>query len=265
MLRKCLFVLLIAIVTIGAAFAQEEANESIETSKKNEVREKGGAKNTIVADVGPTILSLGMVEFAKSQLEGDGFEPTGFGIGVQYERQINNKFAIAGRFAYFGFGMQFSKTEGTETAHTGTDIYAITVEAHARYYPFGGTFFLSGILGYTNMGIKASGSILVEDGGTTEAVSANHTFSRDFVKLGAKLGWRIRSGKSNGGFTFEPSLGWDFGFSPSDTFGKQLVDYMNGEGYELSDADGFDEIFNIIENFVFVGGPRVTLSFGWSF
>lgn len=256
MLRKCFSVLLITIITAGAAFAQESENS--------------GAKNTITVDIGPTIVSLTAVGILKSMLPPEGgFSPTGFGIGVQYERQIINKFAVAGHLAYFGFGLQYSDTfldQGVNiTTRADVNLYAITAEALARYYPFEGTFFLCGILGYTNMGINASGQIKGSAGGVTEAVSANYTISRHFIKFGAKLGWRIRSGKSNGGFTFEPSLGWDFGFSASDTFGKQLEDKISSETGEETSLEGMDFLFSLVENFLFVGGPRATLSFGWSF
>ena len=251
MLRKCLFVLLIAAVAAGAAFTQEEADEGIA------VRGKDGAKNTIVVDVGPTILGLGMAGFAMASME-EGFTPFGFGIGAQYERQINKYFSVAGRVAYLGFGLQYSFQDGGTSFNTNTTMSAITVEAHARYYPFGGAFFLGGILGYTNMSIKLSGKISVDN----SAESINDTLTRDFIKFGTKLGWRIRFGKSGGGFTFEPSIGWDFGVSPSSTFVSQLVKKL---GEEPDEKDSLDEAFDVIERFIFVGGPRVTLSFGWSF
>jgi hypothetical protein len=115
------------------------------------------------------------------------------------------------------------------------------------------------MLGYANFSPAFSGEAWVENySGRNERESVSFKATANYLKLGAKLGWRMSFGK-NGGFTFEPSLGYYYGIRISDSIGKQLANNLGG------DVKDFDQAFNIIENFIFVGGPRVSLAFGWRF
>jgi hypothetical protein len=124
------------------------------------------------------------------------------------------------------------------------------------------------MLGYANMSVDFSGKMIgtKKTGGYEhkEEVAADMSASQGFFKLGAKLGWRISFGK-NGGFTFEPSLGYSYGIGFGDTIGQQLAKQIKKKTGADIDEESFDEVFNIVENFIFIGGPRVTLAFGYRF
>ncbi|MCL2382382.1 MAG: hypothetical protein FWC64_12490 [Treponema sp.] len=83
--------------------------------------------------------------------------------------------------------------------------------------------------------------------------------SRGYFKFGAKIGWRIDFGNPDGGFVFTPSLGWYGGVGTGNSL-RQRASANAGE-----DFSDWDDFFMILENFVFVGGPRLALSFGWRF
>ena len=124
------------------------------------------------------------------------------------------------------------------------------------------------MLGYANIAVNFSGNMVgtVEDNGEQkkEAVSVNMEASQGFFKLGAKIGWRINFDK-NSDFTFEPALGYSFGIGIGDSVKDQISNQMK----EKSDADirddNFNQLFDIVQNNIFIGGPRLTLAFGWRF
>ena len=208
-------------------------------------------KNTITIDFGPTIIGaiMGSVD--------DGVSSSGFGIAAQYERQVLEQVSAAGRFAYLGWGM-IIQGEGFESE---TGFYSFSLEGHVRYYPLGEVFFVDGMLGYANL-LAAFSAKAVGD----EPTSVSFNVSRSYLKLGTKLGWRISFGK-RGGFTFEPALGYYAGIGLGDTLGIRFAKLAKDGGRDIENfnAAEFDEIFKILENFIFIGGPRVTLSFGWRF
>jgi hypothetical protein len=239
MRKKGLLAIIIAMFVGGMAFAQ------IDTVRM--------PANTITVDFGPTI--VGAVFGALGDIIGeDGLSSSGFGIAAQYERQLFQQLSVAGRFAYLGFGFGVLQEESGIRAELDMDLSSFSLEGHVRYYPFGETFFLNGMLGYANLQAALSGQVIA--GGMREPV--NFTASRDYVKFGGKLGWRISFGRS-GGFTFEPSIGYYGGIGLGDTFGQKLY---NEVGRDVSE---YDEVFTLLENFIFIGGPRVSLSFGWRF
>jgi len=250
MANKSLIVLILLTIVSGIVFAQTD----FETMPKN----------TIVVDIGPTIagMTFGMV----GNMIGGGVSSSGFGIAAQYERQILRQLSVAGRFAYMGvsFDMKSSYQNSGTAVNTslGIDLTAISLEAHVRYYPLGETFFLGGMLGYGNLSVAFSGEVAAKDNSTEEwkSESVSYTVPRSYFKLGARLGWRINFGRQ-GGFTFEPSFGYDLAMGLGDTLGKGL---QNAVGEEM-DTRGMDELFKILEDFIFVGGPRLTLAFGWRF
>jgi len=153
--------------------------------------------NTITIDFGPTIIG-----FAIGALPtGNEVELSGFGFAAQYERQIFKQLSVAGRFAYLGSDIDYKDKE--DNAEAGIGLSSFSLEAHPRTYPFGGSFFLDGMLGYADMSIELKGDVNTDDG--KKHISSS--FSRGYFKYGAKLGWRADFGKP-GGFIFEHSYGW---------------------------------------------------------
>ena len=256
MTKKGLLMLALVVFIAGGVFAQSFASMP---------------KNTITVDIGPTIVGLVLGQagniignFAEDFPE---INSSGFGIAAQYERQVLSQLGIAARFAYLGAGLDggldFTDSGATANTSAGLDIKTISAEGHARFYPFDGrTFFLGGLLGYGNLMMDGSLSLKVNYAGMTVA-NENLTASlqRNYVKVGARLGWRIDFGRP-GGFVFEPSLGYDYAIGLGPTFVNQLKDKVTGD---IADISELDDVFSIIENYALVGGPRLTLGFGWRF
>jgi hypothetical protein len=244
MMKKSVLALLLAAVVVAGAFAQEDF-ESV-------------PKNTVTVDIGPIFVGAMIGQLGKLMGD-DGPSTSGFGIAAQYERQIFERFSVAGRFAYLGAGLGITE-EGDygEEVTVGLNFKSFSLEGHARYYPFKKTtFFLDGMLGYAYMSSAFSGEVVVKEEGYKSDKPVNFTASRNFIKLGAKIGWRFDFGKP-GGFTFEPSFGYYYGFGIGDTVEKQLEKKLEAE------VEGIDT-FKMLENYLFIGGPRLTLSFGWRF
>jgi len=244
--KRCLLVLVFVMFIAGAVFAQNDYDST--------------PKNTVTVDVGPTFVGAVIGKLGESMDE-EGASSSGFGIGVQYERQIQEKLSVGGRFAYLGGGFESVDEDDNLRAVLGFQIAAFSLEGHARYYPAGRIFFVDGMLGYAGLSAVFSGEAIETDGNgkkTKESISASAY--RSYIKLGAKIGWRIDFGKP-GGFVFEPSLGYYGGIGLGDTIGKQLANNSDGND-EIGEVD---EMFSIFENFIFIGGPRMSLSFGWRF
>ena len=252
MAKKSLVLLVLVVFVAGGVFAQE---------------------NTITVDIGPTIVGLALGQMGKvaEKMIGEevGLNSAGFGIAAQYERQILRQWAIAVRGAYLGagFDMGESVTEsGISASYSiGLDMKTISAEGHARFYPAGNIFFLGGMVGYGNlmMGMDGNVSVRGQYSGQTinESEKVSFTALRNYIKVGPRVGWRIDFGRP-GGFVFEPSLGYDFAFGLGDTFVKQLEDKVTGD---IADINELGDMFKIIENYALVGGPRVTLGFGFRF
>jgi hypothetical protein len=219
----------------GGAFAQEEeAEESM-------------PMNTVTVDIGPMIIGIGIGVAGNMISEGeDGASSSGFGIGVQYERQIFDKLSATFRFAYLGGGLGYKDDE----ASFSMKLNSLSFEGHARFYPWAANFFLDGMMGLAVMSVSFDGKYDGKD--------ENFSISQSFFKLGAKIGWRIDFGDP-GGFVFEPSLGYYAGIGMGDSLGEKLSKEL---GEDVSDLD---LVFSMIQNFVFVGGPRLSLAFGWRF
>ncbi|MCL2441830.1 MAG: hypothetical protein FWD14_08815 [Treponema sp.] len=247
-MKRLLLVLVIVMFAAGGVFAQ--------------------AKNTITVDLGPTIIG-GALGAAADLIGDDGLGSSGFGIGFQYERNIIEQLSVAGRFAYLGFGMGMKDTfqvteEGvvvTVNTEIGIDISSFSLEAHARYYP-GRTFFLDGMLGFANLTMGVNGSFAGSAEGEKVELKLSESISRQYLKYGAKLGWRIRFGNQRG-FTFEPAFGFYGCAGLGKTLGTQIVNILGPEAEKFSDE--LDEAVSLLEKYFFIGGPRVTLAFGWSF
>jgi len=224
-------------------------------------------KNTVTVDIGPTIIGafFGSAGALVGGEEDAGVQTTGFGIGAQYERQLIEKLSVAGRFAYLSTGVGMSDTSGGVTSKYTMDMSSFSIEGHVRFYPFNQVFFLDGMLGYANLAISFKGDFAYTDEyNRNQTVKISFTAPRDYLKLGAKIGWRIDFG-SEGGFVFEPSFGWYGGIGISDTLGKTLSKEITKITGDKADLTDLDETFALLENYIFIGGPRLCLSFGWRF
>ena len=237
MVRKGLIILILAAFIAGGAFAQD-----FQTM----------AKNTVSVDVGPTFVGLGF-NAVGNLLPVDDLNGNGFGIGAQFERQLSRNLSAALRFAYLGINMGYSENISGADASLDISLSSFSIEGHARFYPFSETFFLDGMVGYASFSSGFSGEAWVDNRREVIAFDA----SAGYLKLGAKLGWRITLG-SRGGFTIEPSFGYYHGISLGDSVGQQFVDNIDGDSETT-------EILSFLEQFVFVGGPRFSLNFGWRF
>jgi len=257
MARKILVMAILAVCAVGTAFAQMDFEEM--------------AKNTVTVDLGPTMTGAFFETFgnllAGNDEEGSG--SFGFGIGAQYERQLSEQFSVAGRFAYLGTGLVVSdayideETRKEKKAPLEIDLTSFSIEGHVRFYPSGGIFFVDGMLGFAEMLADFSG-YMIERVEHTEgtAIPINADASQGFIKFGAKVGLRICFG-SNGGFTFESALGYSYGIGLGDTIGQQLAQQMKNVG--KMDQKAFDDAYGMIENFIFIGGPRLVLAVGYRF
>jgi len=277
MAKKMVMILFFAVLITGGIFAQEGADNAADNGADNVADSSANsdaktefaqmAKNTITVDFGPTIIGAA-IGVAGSMIDEEGVSSSGFGIAAQYERQLFEKLGVAGRFAYLKGGVGISdsyKERGTTvTTNLGVDISSFSIEGHARFFPFGGAFFLGGMLGYANISVDFSGKMVGKVHGQEQAVKADIAASQGFFKMGAKLGWRISFGR-NGGFTFEPAFGYSYGIGLGDTIGEQLSKQMKNKWDADIEEENFDEVFNIIEDFIFIGGPRFTLAFGYRF
>jgi hypothetical protein len=230
-MKNKIAILVLLTFAAGGLFAQEE------------MAEDSRPMNTITVDVGPTIVGLGLGGIIGA-VSGGG-SGMGVGIGAQYERHINQNFAAALRVAYLMTGLSISGAS--------VDINSFSVEGHGRFYPFGGAFFLDAMAGYANFNMGISGGPI------------NLSSDGNYVKLGGKLGWKIDFGKP-GGFVFEPAIGYSAGIKLSGkNFGKVSTGYSEIDDMAANLVGSVDELKNLIANFVFVGGPRITLAGGWTF
>jgi hypothetical protein len=279
MTKKIFLILLIAALSTAGVMAQEASGEPAAgaaqegTSAVPAPMDEKAAKayepmNTITVDFGPTIIG-GAFKIVGSILnDSTGIKSSGFGIGAQYERQITEEFTVTGRFSYLGIGMEFSTGEGLgENLEASADasVKSFSLEAHVRYYLIP-EFFLDGMLGYGNISIGINGRITGDNDelGIKERKDANLSISRHYIKYGAKLGFRFDFGKP-GGFVFEPALGFYGAIGLGDTMGKKLTKKMSSNDGNDVDYSGLDLGFAVLEHLIFIGGPRMTVSFGWRF
>jgi hypothetical protein len=239
--KKGLIVLGLAFFVAGLSFAQP--------------------KNTLTVDFGPTIAGLGFGAIGNiagnilNDADLGDFNSTGIGIGAQYERQFTRMMSAAVRFAYLGAGMNLSAQESLGTATAAVDFNSFSVEGHARVYPFMRTLFLDAMLGYGNLSTKVDGRVNVTGLGVR---TVDFTATRNYIKLGGKAGWRIDFG-APGGLVLETAFGYYHSIGLGDSIMKQISREIGGT------IQGIGDEFELVENFVFIGGPRVTLALGWRF
>ena len=234
MIRKIVIATFIAIFVTSAAFAQ---------------------KHSVTVDVGPTIVGLAIGAAGNMLDSGDeSMTSSGFGIGLQYEHQILPIFSLAGRFAYLGGSLGYNDSTSSNYGvdikiNMQMDLSSFSLEGHGRLYPTAGSLFIDGMLGYGNLSVKTTG----EYDGNNESASA----SRGYMKFGAKLGNRFVIGLGGRGFVIEPSFGYNIAAGTGKTLGERLSDDLG------SDMTDMDAVFNILEKFVFIGGPRLSIALGF--
>jgi hypothetical protein len=232
MKRIGLLALIFAVVSVGVVFAYDNDEADFDSMPKN----------TITVDFGPMLVSLGYVKFMQTIGSGDDSSNfPSFGIGAQYERQLLEKLSVGFRFAYLSFGMGMDDAE--EGYKLSTEFSSFSLEGHLRFYPSDEIYFMGLMLGYGNLSVNSFGT---DKDGKNVSIKT----PRDYFKFGGKFGWRITFG-DNGGFVFEPSMGWYGGLG----LGKPLG----------GDNKGLNAMFQLLEDWVFIGGPRFCLSFGWRF
>jgi hypothetical protein len=258
MAKKVLLVLVIAVLAATGAFAQNDFASM--------------AKNTFTVDFGPTIFGF-VVNPLSSTLSSmidnviSDIDTKGFSIAAQYERQILRQVSVAGRFVYGGYESIFTyRQDGTPiTATPVLNLTSLAVEGHARFYPFGETFFLDGMVGYAHLSTMLSGSVVAKIGSIAMKTQITPPVSLDnnYLKFGGKLGWRMTFGK-NGGPTLETAIGYYLGASLGDDLGKRVSAGLKESVGEFDTAD-ISGYFSQLEQFVLIGGPRVTLALGYRF
>jgi hypothetical protein len=254
MVKKGLLVLIIAVLAAGGVFAQSNFASM--------------AKNTVTVDVGPTIVGFAVSPLA-SKL-GDmipgadniaDINISGFNIAVQYERHLFSQISVAGRFVYGAPKGDFSYKVGSASGTPELNLTSLAAEGHARFYPLGDTFFLDGMVGYARLSADASGTFIAGSGSRRGSASE----SSNYLKYGVKLGWRINLGKI-GGLTFEPAIGYYMGTALGDTLSKKLTTSLaESLSVNVSELSSFKDAFSAMENFVLIGGPRVSLALGYRF
>lgn len=253
MKRKILLALVLAAIATGGVFAQTDFGSL--------------PKNTLTVDLGPTI--IGATVEALGRFAGDGADDltSGFGIAVQYERQLFKHLSVAGRFAYLRFGLGFeAEADDGAKALLDLDLTSFSVEGHVRYYPFGQTFFLNGMAGYGRISMPFSGEAdFTDEYGNSGKETFSINAARNYVKYGGKLGWRIDFGKPRG-FVFEPSFGYYGRLGLGDTLWKKFADsFEENSGEVMGGNAALETMFSLLEQFILIGGPRFSLSFGWRF
>jgi len=225
--------------------------------------EPGIPQHTITVDLGPTIIGFAIGALPAGN---DDAELSGFGFGAQYEYQIFERLSVAGRLAYLNSGITYTKEESGDKAKATLDLSALSFEVHPRVYPFGGSFFLDAMIGYANLSLDVAGELWTEEddpinpGNTIKSKeSKNVSVSRPYFKKGIKFGWRADFGEP-GGFIFEHSYGWYSASSSGKTIGERLQSKFDGEI-----PSDIDDMFKYLGDYIFCGGPRMTLAFGWKF
>jgi hypothetical protein len=234
-MKKIFLLLILVICAAGGVFAQSDF--------------KTMPKNNVSVDIAPLIAGVGMGLMYKT--EGTNISESntyGFGFAVQYERQLNEKMSVGGRFSYLCWGEEVKYEGGWNGRREDTknDRSSFSIEGHFRIYPAAKVFFLDSMFGCANYsGTHNEGYKTLEG-------------SRFFLKIGEKVGWRIDFGKP-GGFYFEPSVGLYYALG----FGPNLEEQLTDSNTDSGEVDNLLE--DMYESLIIVGGPRIGLSVGWRF
>jgi hypothetical protein len=254
---------IVFVMQIHAAFAQEIEDEQPESESQPQIAQKEQqpeeepelpVPNTITVDFGPTIIGAAISSIGSRISDVDGINTSGFGIALQYERQIIDIFSVAGRIAYLRGGIVYKSGD----AKVDLTLSSWSLETHPRVYPFAGSLFLDGMFGYANMSTSLKGEVKTKD---NPKEGAKFTVSKSFLKYGAKFGWRVDFGEP-GGLIFEHSYGYFNCVGFGDNFVKRIQKKVEGE---MVDTAKFNDMFSILENWLFIGGVRASLALGWRF
>jgi len=245
MVKKGLLVLIILALVAGGAFAQKSFSTM--------------AKNTITVDVGPAIIGFGISPLIK-MVGMEGLSGNGYGGAAQYERQLSKSFSVGVRGAFLSHDLGYEFSDSMSgigyTPKIKLNLTSFSGEGHFRFYPLGDTFFLDGMVGYANLNADFSGNVELDIGG--DKPISPFTADQNYLKLGVKFGWRISFGR-NGGFTFEPALGYSYGLPLGDPLKDKISKGIGGTSSDVNDK------IDIIEKYVYISGPRLSLAFGYRF
>jgi len=246
------------------------------------------AKNIITVDIGPTVLAIGLGQafglmnyLIKTEYR-DNVETkgSGFGFGLQYTRRLPQNFAAALRFDYFTTGPKtdvnrdFSDDTNFKGDYQYFNFTAYYFEGHGRYYPLAKGFFVDASLGFGNVIFsidqkfaeyipvyeRQGNSVVLRN--TLQDTKMKYSPAVSVIKIGPAFGLSETIGQ-NGGFIVEVSFGYQFGIPVSKTITDRAVE--DGILVFGADADGSKDFFDYSEKFLFMGGPRLATSIGWSF
>ena len=241
MAKKVLSGLILLVLANGIAFTQDYK-----------------PKNTVAVDVGPIVAGFLFAQVASvidDNVKNARDDSSGFGIAVQYERQIFDKLSVTGRFSY--------SSAKTYVRFADMNLSSFSIEGTGRYYPFSGLFFLDGMLGYTRFSADLSGR--------DQQKGKDMDLANNYLKIGAKLGWKINFGKSDG-FVFETALGYCYGirmgsddFNKTDEYSYSLVDTPMGVQKVSLGEPAEHNALNSMAKYLFVSGPRMTVCLEYRF
>lgn len=253
------------------------------------------ARNTITVDIALNALGIGLSQIGNlgESLFDKSWNPSssGFGVGAQYERRINEKFGVVGRFDYVQFSLNLEQTDPSQirvnvpgyTTRV-TDAYWFeemstniwSVEAQARYYPMN-SFYVGGMLGFAGMAIGYEDKVniaydvrdwfgrLVESESIVEGAKVKPW--RNYIKIGPVVGQRSAFGGPRGGFVWDTYLGYHIAFGMGDKYTNRLIETATREDKFSSDSEitnGLEDIVDALE-MLFMSGPRISSSIGWRF
>jgi len=172
-------------------------------------------KNVLAIDVTPLIV----FPIIKSMVP----DNNPLGIGLQYERKLDDKFSIVGKYTYYRHKDEFSSWVWSSHTHS--------IDISTRYYPTGKSLFLNGMLGYY---AASNGNFVYAKQGESYAsyVLPGQPKPYDFFKGGIYFGWQIKHSR---GIIGDISFGWIFAFNDyHDSDNKSnfayLMDGLMGSG-----------------------------------
>lgn len=199
MLKKCFLILLLFLLASRTVFSED-------------LPDKNFPKNKVVADVLFVLPALIL-------LADDDLNTTFLSTGIQYERQITNKFSITG-----GIGYKIYFNYNNDYRDYDINYSAISAELGFRGYPKGAPFFAGGMIGYTYLSFNEK-----------ESVTAH------FFTIGGTLGGRIQFGTPDG-FILEPAFSYYIPYGKSNInnyFDNAVMKLLFAGGPRVSVSIGY--------------------------
>jgi hypothetical protein len=262
--------LFVAVALNALALAQEDVSAG--TPRPNAAPSRV-LQNTVTVDIAPLVLSVAFSQAGSllEELFHEAYNPntSSFGIGVQYERMINEKFSVVGRFDYMQFSLNLTASDPSllvpptvyisETI--GSNIWG--VEAQARYYPINNWFYAGGMLGFAGMAAGYEYEVRASFG-DTYTVSVKPW--RNYIKIAPLVGQKSTFGGPRGGFVWETYFGYHIAIGLGKTYASRLFNEIKREGLDEGTELG-SAIEDIVEamELLFMSGPRIASSIGWRF